>query len=87
MPRFHFHTDDNRDDDGHIMPDVEAAKCEAVKLAGQIICNQAHEFWDKAEWTMTVTDENGLTQFQLQIVGTESPSVLHSSSSSRRVSR
>ena len=73
MPRFHFHSDGQRDDDGTDLTSLKEAKCEAVKLAGRTICEEADEFWDKAEWTMTVTDGRGLTLFQLQIIGTEAP--------------
>ena len=83
MPRFHFHSDGQRDTDGTELDSVKDAKCAAVKMAGQIICEEAGEFWDKAEWTMTVTDDRGLTLFQLQIIGTEAPSIRLSSSLQR----
>jgi len=82
MPRYHFHTHDHRDVDGHILPSLEAAKCEAVKLAGQIVCDDAPRFWDGADWVMTVTDDNGLTLFQLQIIATESAAIRGRSSKS-----
>jgi hypothetical protein len=75
MPRFHFHTPDLQDDDGHTLPSLEVAKCEAIQLAGRMICEHADGFWDRGEWAMTVTDERGLILFQLQIVGTESPAI------------
>ena len=73
MPVFHFHTDKDHDVDGIELPDLASAKCEAVKLAGRLICDEADLFWTKAEWSMTVTDDRGLTLFQLQIVGTDAP--------------
>jgi len=85
MPRFHFHSDGQRDVDGTEVANLQEAKCEAIRMAGRIICEEAAEFWDSAEWTMTVTDDRGLTQFQLQIIGTEAPSI-RSSSSVRRAS-
>jgi uncharacterized protein DUF6894 len=85
MPMFHFHTDDLHDDDGHVLPNVNSAKCEAIKLAAQMICDQADDFWDRAEWSMTVTDERGLTLFQLQVIGTESPAI--DGASARRSAR
>ena len=62
------------------MPDVEAAKCEAVKIAGQIICDESDKFWREAEWTMAVADDRGLTQFQLQVIGIDAPSIRSASS-------
>jgi hypothetical protein len=85
MPQFHFHTPDLRDDDGHILPSMDVAKCEAIKLAGRTICEHADSFWDQGEWAMTVTDESGLTLFHLQIVGTESPAI--EGASARRSAR
>lgn len=79
MPRFYFHTDDQRDSEGAELADVGVAKCEAMKLAGQIICEEADSFWDKSQWTMTVADESGLTLFQLHIVGTEAAAIRGSS--------
>ena len=75
MPRFYFHLDGRPDQEGVELADVATAKCEAIKFAGRQVCDEAHTFWNNADWTMTVTDESGLTLFQLQIVGTESPAI------------
>jgi hypothetical protein len=48
------------------------AKCQAIKLAGRVICDEAETFWEQDEWLMRVSDENGLVLFQLQILGTQS---------------
>jgi hypothetical protein len=77
MPRYHFHIDDGRstrDGEGFDLADLAAAKCEAVQMAGRIICDDGGAFWDRGEWSMTVADSTGLTLFHLQIVGTEAPS-------------
>lgn len=73
MPLYFFNTDDQIDHQGTRLESVAAAKCEAIKMAGRIICDEAETFWDKAEWTLTVKDESNLTLFQLCIVGTEAP--------------
>jgi hypothetical protein len=77
MPRYHFHVDgqSSQDDDGFILTNLAVAKCEALRMAGRILCDEAAAFWDRAEWSMTVTDPTGLALFRLEIVGTESPSV------------
>jgi hypothetical protein len=72
MPKFHFHLDDERDQDGLVLPDLAAAKCEALEFAARHICDAANVFWDREDWTLTVTDERGLTLLQVQIVGTQS---------------
>ena len=76
MPRYFFHTDDRTDAEGTELASVEVAKCSAVTLAGKIICEKPERFWDKAEWSMTVTDDRGLTLLQLQIIGTEAPVIM-----------
>ena len=76
MPRFHFNTDKHRDAEGADLPSLAAAKCEAMKIAAKIICEDVSDFWDRAEWCLTVTDQTGLTMFQLQVIGTESPAIM-----------
>ena len=74
MPRYFFHIEDGssvHDDEGTELEDLGVAKCEAVKLAGQMICDSAGGFWDKEEWKLTATDERGLTLFCLHFVGIE----------------
>jgi hypothetical protein len=72
MPKFHFHLDDQRDRQGLELPGLAAAKCEALDFAARHICDGANAFWDREEWTLTVTNERGLSLLQLQIVGTQS---------------
>jgi D-lyxose ketol-isomerase len=52
------------------------AKCEAVKLAGKCIFDQASTFWHVGDFTLTVTNERGLTLFTLRLYGTEAPAIL-----------
>jgi hypothetical protein len=76
MPRYFFHIEDGssvHDDEGTELKDLTVAKCEAVKLAGQMICDAAGEFWEHEEWKLTATDEDGLTLFCLQFFGIEAP--------------
>lgn len=66
-------------DDGHttivpqvsVFKDMATAKCAAVKMAGQMICDTAEGFWNQPEWAMRVTDQDGLTLFQLNFMGIE----------------
>jgi hypothetical protein len=76
MPRYFFHIDDGiavHDEEGTELQDVAVAKCEAVKLAGQMICESSGTFWDRQEWKLTATDEVGLTLFCLHLLGVEAP--------------
>jgi hypothetical protein len=79
MPRYFFHIDDGvlrQDDEGTILKDLASAKCDGVKLAGQAICDAGEAFWDRQEWTLTATDEDGMTLFRLDILGTEAPALV-----------
>lgn len=82
MPTFHFKLDGDPDATALELKDLASAKCEALHFAARHICDAANAFWDRVEWTLSVTDEKRLTLFQLQIVGTESPAT--SSKMSRR---
>jgi hypothetical protein len=79
MPRYFFHIQDGvtaQDDEGVELEDVSVAKCQAVRLAGQMICDDAASFWDREEWKLTATDEAGLTLFCLHIVGIDAPAAM-----------
>jgi hypothetical protein len=76
MEKYHFDIDDGElssDAEGTDLKDLASAKCEAVRMAGQVICDAAASFWDRAEWKMTVRTGDGLVLFQLHILGTEAP--------------
>jgi hypothetical protein len=78
MPRYYFHIEDGssiRDTDGVDLDSFAEAKCAAVKLAGRVICDSAGEFWDRAEWSLTVADERGLTLCTLDVIGTQAPAM------------
>jgi hypothetical protein len=78
LPLYFFNVDDgdsDLDSEGTELKNLAVAKCEAVKLAGRIICDAGDTFWDRAEWRLTVTDEKGLSLFELYILGTESPAI------------
>ncbi len=73
MKRYHFKTDEQSDVKGLRLADLAAVKCEAGKVAGSIMCASADEVWQTREWTVTVTDDVGVTVLELSIVGTERP--------------
>jgi hypothetical protein len=79
MSFYYFHVNDESESTSFHAADLAAAKCEATRMAGRIICDDALTFWDKAEWSLTVTDEGGLTLFQLQFIGTDAPAISRAS--------
>ena len=83
MPIFYFDVDDGAPAllcEGHDLESLAVAKCQAVQMAGRIICDAAEDFWERAEMTLTVSDSHRLTMFTLQIIGTEAPVVQRSRS-------
>ena len=75
MPRFFFHLEDAPDDVGIELPSLAAARCEAVRHASRLICDEAERFWDTADFHMWVEDESGLMLFSLRFSGVEAPAI------------
>jgi hypothetical protein len=72
MPRYLFHVHDSAsiiDDEGTELPDLEAARVEAVRLSGEMLRDHAEQFWGGDEWKLEVTDAAGLMLFKLVMKG------------------
>jgi hypothetical protein len=77
MPRYFYNVDDGAsipDRDGIELADLKAAKCEAIKYAGRLICDAHTSFWHMDDWRLTVTNEDHLTLFTLIFASIDSPS-------------
>jgi hypothetical protein len=63
MPRFYFHVEDDRtthDQEGTVLPDIEAARREAITVAGEMLRNgSGHVVWEGRPWRLWVTDRPG----------------------------
>jgi hypothetical protein len=57
------------DDQGTDVPDLAAAKSGAVVLAADLLKETAQTFWDGEEWSMDVSDGDGLILFTLRFTG------------------
>jgi len=78
MPRYIFQILDDSDiieQDDHDLPDIGIAKCEAVKYAGQLICDKSFQLRDKYHWEMRVADEYGLILFTLLFSVYDAPAI------------
>ena len=76
MPRFHFHVHDGYsalDTEGTELPDWQAARLEAIRLAGDILKHDADRIALGEDWRIEVTDHAGLILFQMTFLGGESP--------------
>ncbi|MBA4808687.1 hypothetical protein [Brevundimonas sp.] len=62
MPHYYFHTENGdriRDDQGEELPDVEAAREEAVTVLGEILRYRGSAFWTTGSFSVIVTDDAG----------------------------
>jgi hypothetical protein len=79
VPRFFFHTNNPLEpalqDEGLELETVHAARCKAVRYAGQLLCDVGERFWDTADFELSVTDDRGLILFTMRVVGTEAPAI------------
>jgi hypothetical protein len=78
MPRYHFNVQDGHsspDHEGTELPDVQAARWEAVTMAGTMIEDAGKRARLHDEWRMAVIDEAGLVLFRLDFAVSESPAV------------
>lgn len=70
MPRYFFHVDDgvsSPDAIGAVLPDLAAARREAVRASGSMLEDLDGEFWDCDQpRVMSVTDVDGLLLFELR---------------------
>ncbi|MCJ2090202.1 hypothetical protein MKK88_30080 [Methylobacterium sp. E-005] len=76
MPRFHFHVHDGcsvLDTEGTELPDTQAARLEAIRIAGDILKHDAHRIALGEDWRIEVTDDTGLILFQMTFLVVESP--------------
>lgn len=68
MPRYFFHTADGAlspDKDGTELPDLDAARMEAVKLAGEVISKQPDLVTGTGEFRVEVADAAGKHLFTI----------------------
>jgi hypothetical protein len=74
--RYFFHLENGgvfEDADGLDLPDLEAAKCAAVRLLAEVLCDRPARFWDTESCQVTCADERGLTLFTVQMIATLAP--------------
>lgn len=79
MPGYIFSLADEHDGwDGEAreLPDVQAAKCAAIKMIADTLCNHPETFWEAENHQVTVSDENRLTLFIVDTTTTTSPAIL-----------
>jgi hypothetical protein len=71
MSKYFFHLTssyDTPDDTGAELDDLDAARCHAVKLIADVLCHSPGEYWKSEIYRVTVTDENRLILFTVEMV-------------------
>lgn len=78
MPRYFFHFHDGHtlpDQEGTELPDFDAARAEAVRVAADAFTRQAETLWSDGEWSLQVTDAAGMTLFALYMTAVQAASM------------
>lgn len=76
MPVYHFHLHDGAyfpDEEGVDLADLDAARQEAVRHAGQQLKENPRSLWDGNEWILEVADSRGHVLFSLMFRAVSSP--------------
>lgn len=74
MPRYFFHVVDGRDYpdlQGTLLDNLQAARLEAVRFAGDLLSHNVESFWTGGEWTIQVADGTGKTLLTLKFLAIE----------------
>ena len=69
MPRYFFHVRDSTnmpDETGTELTDDDAARAEAIVLAGSLLKDLGGEFWTGSDWLMHVVREDGSQLCELE---------------------
>jgi hypothetical protein len=78
MPRYYFHIEDHQrflDCEGTLLPDLQHARVEAVRVSGAMLAEHAAEFWKLGEWRVVVTDEHQIILFALSFAAVDHASL------------
>lgn len=76
MPRFFFDIADGTDfpdREGTDLPDLAAARLEAVRYCAEILREMPEHFWNAEVWTMSVFDHNRELLFTLKFLAEMAP--------------
>jgi hypothetical protein len=78
MPRYFFHltsSHDVPDDEGAELGNLETARCHAVKMIAEALCEAPNTYWEAEVYRVTVTDETRLILFTVEMVSTDAAAV------------
>jgi hypothetical protein len=55
------------------LPNLPAARKEALRFVGSLLIDEPDAFWASDEWVLEVTDERGLVLFSLCLLANDAP--------------
>lgn len=76
MPRYHFHSADGArdvDQEGFELPDLAAARDQAVRYAGSVLKENPDEIWEKGHWRVEVTNKENALLFTVVTLAIDAP--------------
>lgn len=79
MPTYHFHlthSEEMRDETGVELASLHSAKCHAVQMIADLLCEDPSWFWEAETFGVTVSDSNGLQLLTVEMVATLAPALL-----------
>jgi hypothetical protein len=79
MPRYYFHlthSEDIRDQAGVELGGLHEAKCHAVKMIADVLCQTPEKFWETETYRVTVSDARGLLLLDVEMIATLAPALL-----------
>ena len=82
MSRFYFHlthSEDVPDTSGVELDGLHSAKCHAVKIIADALCESPDKFWDADSYRVTVSDSNGLILLSVEMISTFAPVLMPAS--------
>lgn len=74
MPRFYFHVRAGRerlDEEGTELPDLQAARREALRFVGDMLTSEPDDFTLSGMWSLDVADFTGATLYRIRLLGEE----------------
>jgi len=78
MPRYMFHLEHIRvvkDSEGSEHADLGAAKLHAVRTVAEALASDPQALWDSDVFRMTVSNEDGMVLFRIDMLASMSPAV------------
>ena len=86
MPRYFFHRTDggfSPDTEGTELPDIGAARIEAVRYAGATMQERPNDVWDGRDLRVEVTDDGGRLLCTVVVIGIDGGAAQEAPSRSR----